>query len=144
MCAVTRRTRFMPSRKLGVLATMRTTVERRHATRLPAVARAVRPLEDTSFSRNVARLRPSPAASSDSIGRIVSSTLLTIVILDVPFNVGGTNDDSTISPLEATPESCFLRRKAMILPARILYTCTIDARIRLIYFARFAVPVQIL
>lgn len=37
----------------------------------------------------------------------------------------------------ATPRSCFLRRERMILPARILYTCR-RARIRLIYFARFA------
>lgn len=43
-----------------------------------------------------ARLTP---AGTGPIGRIVSSTLVAIVILDVPFDVGGANDDSTISPL---------------------------------------------
>lgn len=55
----------------------------------------------------------------------ISSTLVAIVILNVPFDVGGANDDSTILPLfsRATPGSCFLRREAMILLARIFYTC---------------------
>lgn len=77
--------------------------------------------EGTSFSRNGTRLRPLPA---DSIGRIVSSTLVAIVILDVPFDVGGANDDSTISPLlsRATPGSCFLRREPMIVYSRASFT----------------------
>ena len=45
-----------------------------------------------------ARLTPSPPGTG-SIGRIVSSTLVAIVILNVPFDVGGANDDLTILPL---------------------------------------------
>lgn len=113
---------FGSAARLGS-ATKRT--QRNEGARVPAVARRhVGPLEGTSFSRNgpdcAHRWRPR------SIGRIVSSTLVAIVILDVPFDVGGAHDDSTISRLPAppaTPGSCFLRCEAMILPARTLYTC---------------------
>lgn len=81
---------------------------------MPAVARAVGPL---SKALHFLKTGPTlcPAAGTGSIGRIVSSTLVAIVILDfVPFDVGGANDDSTIfasSLSRSTPGSCFLRRE---------------------------------
>jgi len=52
---------------------------------------------------------------------------------------------SRLSSLEATPKSCFLRREGDDLTcAHPLHLLRCDVRIRLIYFARFAVPVEIL
>lgn len=95
LCAVT--WRLVPRRKVG---TPRQCAPRRnegaHECLLSLVLRwASR--RHFIFSKR-ARLRLSPAGTG-SIGRIVSSTLVAIVILDVPFDVGGANDDSTISPL---------------------------------------------
>lgn len=121
-------------------ATMRTAAERRRA-RVPAVARALcwASRRHFIFSKR-ARLRLS-SAGTDSIGRIVSSTLVAIVILNVPFDVGGANDDSTISPLlSGHSRILFLTARGDDL------TCThslhLRGRTRLIYSARFAMPVE--
>lgn len=139
--AVTRR--LVPRRKVGTSRQWGTAAERRRAhTSACCRSCSAGPSRRHFIFSKRARLRLSPTGTG-SIGRIVSSTLVAIVILDVPFDVGGAHDDSTISPLlSGHSRILFLTaREAMILPARILYTC-VEERTRLIYSARFAMPVE--